>query len=226
MTIRLEKKNRITTDFVQMEIHGHLLKIRSGKLGKSGISGSTKHCGTNEKAINELNKLKQEFIDKKYIEIESQKKPNNFNGVYDKAKWHFGGEFPKELDNFQSYVHTGFYLTWIIEKGFFNYENNELLIKEIGKVKNREITGAEFFEKNLDGVLMEEDLNEKGNKFTFDYYEKGTFLEDYSEKLGKDFPTLYHIKDNWKNYNELKPILEKRFMNWEKSNKPKWWKLN
>ena len=31
MKIRLEKKNRISTDFVQMEIDGHLLKIQSGK---------------------------------------------------------------------------------------------------------------------------------------------------------------------------------------------------
>ena len=119
MTIRLEKKSRITTDFVQIEIDGHLLKIQSGKIGKGGIYNSSKHCGTNEKAINELNKLKQEFIDKKYIEIETQKRPIDFNGVYDKAKWHFGGEFPKELNNFQGYVHTGFYLTWIIEKDFF-----------------------------------------------------------------------------------------------------------
>ena len=73
---------------------------------------------------------------------------------------------------------------------------------------------------------MDEDLNEKGNEFTFEYYEKGSFLKDYSEKLGKGFPTLYHIKDNWKNYDELKPILEKRFKNWEKSKKSKWWKLN
>ena len=226
MTIRLEKKNRITTDFVQMEIDGHLLKIQSGKIGKSGISDSTKHCGTNEKAINELNKLKQEFIVKKYIEIETQKRPNDFNGVYDKAKWHFGGEFPKELNKFQGYVHTGFYLTWIIEKDFLKYDNNKVLIKELEKVKTREITGAEFFEKNLDGVLLDEDLTEKGNEFTFEYYEKGDFLEDYSEKLGKDLATLYHIKDNWKNYDELKPILEKRFKNWSKSKKPKWWKLN
>ena len=226
MTIRLEKKNRITTDFVQIETDEHLLRVQSGKIGKSGITNSTKHCGTIEKAIIELNKLKQEFIEKKYIEVQIQEKPIDFNGVYDKAKWHFSGDFPKELDNFQGYVHIGFYLTWIIEKEFFKFENNELLIKEIEKVKSREISGAKFFQENLDGVLLDEDLTEKGNKFTLEYYEKGKFLEDYSEILGKDFPTLYHIEDSWKNYDELKPILDKRFRNWEKSKKPKWWKLN
>ena len=142
MTIRLEKKNRVTTDFVQMEIDRHLLKIQSGKIGKSGISESTKHCGTNAKAINELNKLKQEFIDKKYIEIEIQKRPDGFNGVYDKAKWHFGGEFPNELDNFQGYVHTGFYLTWIIENGLFDTNGDEFFNSEISKVKKRKLIGA------------------------------------------------------------------------------------
>ncbi len=223
MTIRLEKKNRVTTDFVQMEIDRHLLKIQSGKIGKSGISESTKHCGTNVKAINELNKLKQEFIDKKYIEIEIQKRPGGFNGVYDKAKWHFDGEFPNELDNFQGYVHTGFYLTWIIENGLFDTNGDEFLNSETSKVKKRKLTGAEFFERNLDGVLMDDDLTELGNEFTYKYYENGDFLEDYSETLGTDLPTIYHIQDNWENYEKFKPILNKRFKSWEKSKKPKWW---
>ena len=226
MRIRLEKKNRITTDFVQMEIDGHLLKIQSGKSGKSDVSDSIKHCGTNEKAINELNKLKQEFIQKKYIEIKTQKRPSDFNGVYDKAKWHFGGGFPKELNNFQGYVHTGFYLTWIIENGLFDTNGDDYLNSEISKVKKKELTGAEFFERNLDGVLMDDDLTELGNEFTYKYYEKGSFLEDYSKTLGTDLPTLYHIQDNWENYEKFKPLLDKRFKRWEKSKKPKWWKLN
>ncbi|MBO6620870.1 MAG: hypothetical protein JJ892_04470 [Balneola sp.] len=226
MRIRLEKKNRITIDFVQMEIDEHLLKIQSGKLGESGVSDSIKHCGTNEKAINELNKLKQEFIQKKYIEIKTQKRPSDFNGVYDKAKWHFDGEFPKELNNFQGYVHTGFYLTWIIENGLFDTNGDDYLNSEISKVKKKELTGAEFFERNLDGVLMDDDLTELGNEFTYNYYEKGNFLDDYSKTLGTDLPTLYHIQDNWENYEKFKPLLDKRFKRWEKSKKPKWWKLN
>src|ERR1700754_3717545 len=30
--------------------------------------------------------------------------------VFDKAKWHFGGDFPEDLDAFQGYVHTGMFL--------------------------------------------------------------------------------------------------------------------
>ena len=226
MNIRLEKKNRVTTDFVQLEVDGHLLRIREGKVRKNGVANSSKHCGTKEKAINELNILKQEYIDKKYIEVKSKQTPSDFNGVYDKAKWHFRGEFPEELDVFQGYVHTGIYLTWIIENGLFDTNNDELLNSEIAKVKKREITGAKFFEQNLDGVLMDDDLTELGNEFTYKYYEKGSFLEDYSRTLGTDLPTLYHIQNNWTNYDKFKPILDKRFRRWEKSKKPNWWKLN
>ena len=225
MNNRLEKINRKTTDFIQIEIEGHFLRVQSGKIEKGQVSNSTKHCGTNEKAIDEFNILKQEFLDKKYIEIKELDDSDDFNGVYDKAKWHIGGDFPKELDHFQAYIHTGYYLTWIIEKEFFKSESDGLIIKAIEKVKKREITGAEFFEKFLDGVLLDQDLTEKGNEFTHYYYEKGEFLEDYSEKLCEDLPTLYHIEDNWENYNKLKTVFEKRFKKWKRIKMRKWWGL-
>ena len=53
--------------------------------------------------------------------------------VYDKAKWHFRGEFPDELDIFQGYVHTGFYLTWIIENGLFDTNGDDYLNSEVSK---------------------------------------------------------------------------------------------
>lgn len=226
MRIRLEKKNRVTTDFVEIEVDKEILNVREGKVKKTGGPKWGKHCGTDENAIVEANKIKQEFLDKKYIEVNSKQRPSDFNGVYDKAKWHFRGEFPKELDIFQGYVHTGFYLTWIIENGLFDTNGDDYLNSEISKVKKKELTGAKFFERNLDGVLMDDDLTELGNEFTYKYYEKGKFLDDYSKTLGTDLPTLYHIQDNWENYEKFKPLLDKRFKRWEKSKKPKWWKLN
>jgi hypothetical protein len=38
--------------------------------------------------------------------------------VYDKAKWHVEGDFPKDLPTYQGYVHIGFYLGWAVERGF------------------------------------------------------------------------------------------------------------
>jgi hypothetical protein len=91
MRVRLEKKNRVTTSFIQMEVEGHSLIVHDGKIGKSGVAKSNKHCGTNEKAIEELNEI---------------------------------------------------------------------------------------------------------NDFTFEYYEKGEYIDDYCESLGGDLPTLYYIEDN------------------------------
>ncbi|WP_240927621.1 hypothetical protein [Paenibacillus thiaminolyticus] len=35
--------------------------------------------------------------------------------VYDKAEWHYEGEFPQELDIFQAYVPTGmFFVGWVL----------------------------------------------------------------------------------------------------------------
>lgn len=223
MRIRLEKKNRVTIDFVEIEIDKEIMNVREGKVKKTGGPSWGRHCGTKENAIKEANKLKQEFIAKKYVEVNSKQRRNDFNGVYDKAKWHFRGEFPEELNIFQGYVHTGFYLTWVIENGLFDTNNDEYLNSEINKVKKREITGAEFFERNLDGVLMDDDLTEIGNEFTYKYYEKGSFLEDYSKTLGNNLPTLYHIQDSWENYEKFKSTLDKKFNRWKKL---KWWKLN
>ncbi|MDM5319251.1 hypothetical protein RGT17_02390 [Bacillus altitudinis] len=36
--------------------------------------------------------------------------------VYDKAKYHYDGEFPKDLSIEQAFVHTGMFLGWIIDK--------------------------------------------------------------------------------------------------------------
>jgi len=30
--------------------------------------------------------------------------------VYDKAKWHYGGDYPKDLPIEQAFVHTGMFL--------------------------------------------------------------------------------------------------------------------
>src|SRR5262245_8270187 len=50
-------------------------------------------------------KLKEGFTITPFKEI-----PENTIDVYDKAKWHFGGDFPEELDEFQGYIHTGMFL--------------------------------------------------------------------------------------------------------------------
>ena len=37
--------------------------------------------------------------------------------MYDRAKWHYGGQFPSDRPISQAYVHIGMYLTWIALRG-------------------------------------------------------------------------------------------------------------
>ena len=136
--------------------------------------------------------------------------------VYDKAKWHYQGDYPKDLDVDQAFVHTGLYFGWIIETGLYSEEFADDFKEEIAKFKARQITGPDVYQ-SADGVFMDEFLNPEGNKFTNEYFDfaKGEYLADY-DKLFPGLPSTYHVADTWENYDRLKPQLDKRFAEWRK----------
>jgi predicted helicase len=49
--------------------------------------------------------------------------------------------------------------------------------------------------------------------FTADYYGK----EDYKENLAKDLPTIYHVEDNWENYEKISRQLTECYQGWKKA---------
>ena len=51
-------------------------------------------------------------------------------------------------------------------------------------------------------------------KAYFDF-KKGKFLKDY-ESAFPGLPTMYHVEDNWANYDVLKPLIDERFAAWKK----------
>ena len=133
--------------------------------------------------------------------------------VYDKAKWHFSGNFPADLDPFQGYIHTGLFLGWLIERNLVSEEfiiDNE---ETIALFKEMKLTSPELFERSCDGVLMLEDLNEDGNRFALYYFDfsNGLFVFDYENTLSRGLPSMYHVRDTWDNYNKIKPVFDKRF---------------
>jgi len=154
-------------------------------------------------------------------------KENDFD-VYDKAKYHYGGNFPEDLDDFQGFVHTGMYVGWLIETDLLDqelYSDSKQAIKEF---KDRRITGSQFYESQLDGVLLINDISEVGNRFSFDYFdfETGKYLSDYEKTLAIGLPTLFHVQDTWENYEKIKKVIDKRFLEWNKRNEKKpWWKV-
>lgn len=96
---------------------------------------------------------------------------------YDDASWHYGGDFPEGLPEKNGATHTGMFLNWCINNDLISDDLKEDGKEEIEKLKQREITGAEFIMDSCDGKFSEYDLNDLGNRFAKDYYADDTISE-------------------------------------------------
>src|SRR5438477_10404913 len=98
--------------------------------------------------------------------------------VYDKAKWHYDGDFPKGLPKKQGFVHTGFFVGWLLENDMINRQ----FIREFGQelrgiakeFKRRKITGPEAYDA-WGGCLVSDMLTVEGNEFAEKYYDGNSF---------------------------------------------------
>lgn len=136
-------------------------------------------------------------------------------GSIDRADWHSGGDFPKDVPEENGGTHIGMYLTWIIDNDLTSEFCKEEFNKGLGEVKSRIITGRDFLFEHCDGKFWNDVLNDIGQKFTEDYYTSILYYDDYVKTLDNDEETIYHIENSWKNYEKLKPILDKRFKKWK-----------
>jgi hypothetical protein len=142
--------------------------------------------------------------------------------VFDKAKWHYEGDYPAGLDEHQAFVHTGLFLGWIIDAGLYSEEFAEDCAKEIRRFKARKLTGPGVY-RAADGVFADDMLNEEGLAFTRAYFdfEKGKYLKDYEKLLSAGLPSMYHVPDTWESYDTLKPQIDKRYAAWQKKRRSK-----
>ena len=134
---------------------------------------------------------------------------------YDDASWHFEGEFPSDLGLEHACTHIGMFLGWAID----NHLQSQLFEEEFGnlleKFRRREMTGTQILRASCDDKLTDDDLNDEGNAFAMEYYEKEVYFDDYDEFLGNTLPTLYHVEDTWENYELIKEKLDARFSKWK-----------
>jgi len=139
--------------------------------------------------------------------------------AYDRADWHYGGDYPEDLPLENAGTHIGLFLAWIIKNNlegeFHQKESCESLIK----VRNEEISGRDFLIKMCDEKFWEEDLNEEGQSFTNHYYESDLYLNDYDSALSSNLETLYHVENSWDNYHKLAPLISAAYDKWKKPKK-------
>jgi hypothetical protein len=128
--------------------------------------------------------------------------------VYDKAKWHFEGEFPDGLSERQAYVHTGMYIHWLIEANLIADEfRGETELVKRGKIKGWQIY------RNWGGLFASDMLTRLGNQFTRYYYEE-RYFHDYEERLAEGLRSFYHVKESAENYRVIRDKIQERFERW------------
>jgi hypothetical protein len=142
--------------------------------------------------------------------------------VFDKAKWHFEGDYPDDLDEDQAYVHTGLFVGWVLDAGLYNEQFAQDFAKEVRKFKARKLTGPGVY-RAADGVFADDILTDEGRAFALAYFDfdNGKYLNDYGRILANDLPSMYHVPDTWENYNALKPQIDKRYAAWKKKRRAK-----
>jgi hypothetical protein len=135
--------------------------------------------------------------------------------TYDRARHHFLGNFPEALPIEQAYVHIGMFLGWIIDNDMYSeYFMDESEI-QIFRFKRRELT-CTILSEIWDGYLGHELFSHEGNLFTYYYYGGGIYKKDYETLLAKELPSIYHVQDNWKNFEILSQKISDRFQEWKK----------
>jgi len=137
--------------------------------------------------------------------------------VYDKAKYHFESVENDGLDQVQAYVHTAFYLRWILEHELFSEEFFEESKDEIEKFQTRELTALQIYQY-WDGCLIDDMLSDEGNAFSQFYFdfENGQYMRDYVP-LADDFSSVFEVIFNDENYSKIKPLIDKAYQSWKNS---------
>ncbi|MGG1664262.1 hypothetical protein [Brevibacillus sp. NRS-1366] len=93
---------------------------------------------------------------------------------------------------------------------------------EIELVKRNEMTGAEFYRKNWDGVSSSNELSDEADAFAREYLDIHNDLYtavDFTNVLAAGLPTIYHVEDSIENYHIIEPIITQRYQDWKRRKK-------
>ncbi len=135
---------------------------------------------------------------------------------YDDASWHSGGDFPSDLPEDAGATHTGMYLAWLLLNGMAGEEFAEEMQEDLQALVRRETTPGQFLLQVSDGKFVDDLIDQEANAFTEEYYapDDSPFGDDYFEILVGDLPSLYHVEDNWQNFDKLAPVFQQRLTHW------------
>ncbi len=133
--------------------------------------------------------------------------------VYDKAKYHYDGDFPKDLPRENGGTHIGMFVAWAIHRGLVSPELAAEAPEEIQAVLARQKTGRELIFSYLDESVGDDELNDEGQAFGKSYYASNTYGKDYEKLLGRD--SCYRVEDTWENFDLIAAMIDKRYVKWK-----------
>ena len=136
--------------------------------------------------------------------------------LYDQANSHLKKEEFMELSIEHAHTHIGMFLTWIVKNDLASEDFEDEAGLQIRNLMERSISCC-IFSELWDGVVSDEMLNEKAQKFTSAYYGSGKYIEDY-RKIFPQHECMYLVEDTWENYEKVAKVLDMRFKEWKNMN--------
>ncbi|MEC0207408.1 hypothetical protein P4H70_00470 [Paenibacillus ehimensis] len=201
----------------------YILNVIKGRLypDKKTMNPTYEPYPTKQEAVDRLNALAHKLRAKGFVEESTdvlfQIKEKELY-VFDKAKWHYEGDFPQQLDVFQAYVPTGMFVAWVIKNDLSSKRSRKEDAPAIELVKRDEMTGAQFFRENWDGVLTSKELSDEADAFAREYlniHNDVYTATDFAEILAAGLPTIYHVEDTIENYRIIEPVISERYRVWK-----------
>lgn len=132
---------------------------------------------------------------------------------YDRADWHYGGDFPDDLEPVHGATHIGMFLGWAIKRGFVGELHTEEDADAVAAVRDGSLSGRDFLMERCDERLTAEDLDDEGNRFAAAYYD-ARYFEDCEACVGDGLSSLYHVEDSPANRAKVEAMLDQRFAVW------------
>jgi hypothetical protein len=134
--------------------------------------------------------------------------------THDKAKWHFEGKFPPELDEEQAYVPGGLLVAWLAARGLLSEMAEKDFAHELARLRTRSITGPQAYDF-LGGVLESDLVDGEADAFLGAYLDpdSGGYWADYGA-LAAGLPSEYHVPDSWPSYDRIEPSIDASFARW------------
>lgn len=112
--------------------------------------------------------------------------------------------------------HIGLFMRWIADNDFYGEESDE---NGIEKLKNGEMTGAEYILDCCDGKLWDCDIRADILPFVKKYYEEPeensiNYFDDYGRLIPQDEPPYYRISGD-EDYDKIKNLINEAYKNFK-----------